>query len=104
MVKLFALAWIFHGQVAQPPMTAVMAAPLRIFNQGGRRNARSLLVAIEFVEMLVPNVARPNANAQKKAAARFVHSPMIDVGSQYRVPYMDWPADAMTMPMKENVQ
>lgn len=75
-----------------------------MFNQRGRRNARSLLVAIEFVEMFVPNVARPNAEAQKNAAARFVHRPIIEVGSQYSVPYMDCPADAMTIPINENDQ
>lgn len=86
VVKLLALAWIFHGQVAQPPTRAVTTAPLQIFNHRGRRNAKSLLVAIEFVEMFVPNVARPNAKAQKNAAARFVHRSIIEVGSQYRVP------------------
>lgn len=86
VVRLLALAWIFHGQVAQPPMKAVKTAPLRIFNHRGIRNARSLLVAMEFVEIFVPNVARPNAKAQKNAAARFVHRPIREVGSQYRVP------------------
>lgn len=28
VVKLFALAWIFHGAVAHPPTIAVMKAPL----------------------------------------------------------------------------
>lgn len=86
VVRLLALAWIFQGHVAQPPIKAVKIAPLRMFNHRGTRNARSLLVAIEFVERFVPNVARPNANAQKNAAARFVHRPMIEVGSQYKVP------------------
>lgn len=86
IVRLFALAWIFHGAVAHPPTTAVMTAPRRRFNQRGNRKARSLLVAMELVEILVPSVARPKAKAQKKADARLVHSAMMDVGSQYRVP------------------
>lgn len=86
VVRLAALACIFHGAVAHPPTNAVMTAPRRRFNQRGKRNARSLLVAIELVEILVPSVASPNAKAQKNAAARFVHSPMIAVGSQYSVP------------------
>lgn len=45
-----------------------------------------MLVAIEFVEIFVPSVARPNAKAQKNAAARFVQRPMMEVGSQYKVP------------------
>jgi hypothetical protein len=86
VVRLLALAWIFQGHVAQPPMTAVKTAPLRISSNLGTRNARSLLVAMELVEIFVPNVARPNARAQKNAAARFVHRLVIEVGSQYRVP------------------
>lgn len=81
-MRLVALAWIFHGAVAQPPKRAVMTAPLLKFNQRGNINARSLLVAMEFVEMFVPSVARPKAKAQKKAAARLVHRVMIAVGSQ----------------------
>lgn len=65
-----------------------MTAPRLRFSQRGNRNAKSLLAAMEFVEMFVPNVARPKAKAQKKAAARLVHRPMMEVGSQYSVPYI----------------
>lgn len=82
VVRLVALAWIFHGAVAHPPTTAVTSAPRRRLSQRGKRKARSLLVAIELVEMLVPSVASPKAKAQKKAAARLVHSAMMAVGSQ----------------------
>ena len=73
VVKLFALAWIFHGAVAHPPTIAVMKAPLWMLSHLGARKAKSLDEAIELVEILVPRVARPNAKAMKKAAARLVH-------------------------------
>jgi hypothetical protein len=37
----------------------VMNAPRLMFRYLGKRNAKSLEVAIELVEMLVPRVARP---------------------------------------------
>lgn len=86
VVRLVALAWIFQGTVAHPPSKAVIIAPLLKFSQRGNKKARSLLAAMEFVEMLVPSVARPKAKAQKKAAARFAHRLMMEVGSQYNVP------------------
>jgi len=73
VVKLVALAWIFHGHVAQPPNSEVNSAPLWIFNHLGAKNAKSLEEAIELVEMLVPKVARENAAAQKNAPARDCH-------------------------------
>lgn len=63
-----------------------MTAPLLRFSQRGNKNARSLLVAMELVEMFVPSVARPKAKAQKKAAARLVQRAIMAVGSQYKVP------------------
>lgn len=86
VVKLDALAWIFQGAVAHPPSKAVMTAPLLRFSQDGNKKARSLLAAMEFVEIFVPSVARPKAKAQKNAALRLVHRLMMDVGSQYSVP------------------
>lgn len=77
-----ALAWIFQGQVAQPPKREVMKAPRLIFSHLGIRNAKSLDVAIELVEMLVPRVAKPKAKATKKAPAREVQRATILVGSQ----------------------
>jgi hypothetical protein len=88
VVRLVALAWIFQGHVAQPPRTAVMKAPRCMLRYFGARKAKSLDEAIELVEILVPRVARPKANAQKKAAALFVQRAMIMVGSQKRVPYI----------------
>jgi len=82
VARLVALAWIFHGQVAQPPSKAVRKAPRWMFRYFGARKAKSLEEAIEFVEIFVPRVARPNAVAVKNAAARFVHRLMIMVGSQ----------------------
>lgn len=82
VVKLFALAWICQGQVAQPPKKAVKNAPLWILIYFGKRNAKSFDEAIELVEMLVPSVARPKANAQKNLAALFSHKETIWVGSQ----------------------
>lgn len=86
VVRLVALARIFHGAVAQPPTIEVRKAPLRMLIHLGARNAKSLLAAMELVEMFVPRVARPNANAQKKAPARLSQREMMDVGSQYSLP------------------
>lgn len=86
VVRLVALAWIFQAAGAYPPSSAAMPAPRRRFSHCGNKKARSLLAAVEFVEMLVPSVARPKAKAQKKDAARLVHRLMMAVGSQYRVP------------------
>ena len=82
VVKLFALAWICHGHVIHPPINAVKKAPRWMFNHFGAKNAKSFEEAIELVEMLVPRVASPKANAQKNLAARFSHRSTMAVGSQ----------------------
>lgn len=82
VVRLLALAWICHGQVAQPPSMAVRNAPRLRLRYFGAMNAKSLDEAIELVEIFVPSVARPKAKAQKNAAARLAHRLMIIVGSQ----------------------
>ena len=59
VVKLCADFWICQGQVTHPPRIEVRKAPLLILRYLGKMKAKSLEVAMELVEMLVPKVARP---------------------------------------------
>ena len=86
VVRLVALAWICHGHVAHPPSIAVRNAPLWMLSHRGAMNAKSLLLAMELVLMLVPSVARPKAKATKNAPARLVQRAIKAVGSQERMP------------------
>lgn len=80
--KAIALARIFQGTKAQPPIIAANICPLLRLMYLGHSVIKSTAALIELAEMLVPIILTANAAEAKKTAARFVHCAKMSAGFQ----------------------
>jgi hypothetical protein len=95
-----AVARIFQGTNAHPPINAARIWPRRKLMYFGQRVIRSTAAEIELAEIFVPMILIAKPAEAKKTAARLSHSAKMSAGFQRNCPYKTLLAEVVAIPKK----